>query len=277
MQKINRLLGILAILSFLSFSCSKFQRIQKSDKTEDKYKAAVEYYQDKEYYKADLLFEDIIPLLKGSKESEMAQFYQAYCKYRLGDYILSEYLFKKFYETFSRSTYAEEAMYMRAMSLYEDSPVYNLDQTNTYTAITAMQTFINAYPESKYSEKCTKTIGELRNKLEKKAFGQAILYAKIGEYKAAVIAFNNFQRHFPDSDYNEEVAFLKVQSAYNLAKQSTEKKQKERYHEAISFYEGFIDKYPQSRYIRNAENIYENCLEAVKSNNTNLQSNRGSN
>lgn len=263
------------ILIALASSCSKFSRIQKSTDINEKYKAAVAYYEDKEYYKADLLFEEIIPLLKGNRESELAQFYQAYAKYNMGSFIESEYLFKRFYETFSRSEMAEEAMHMRALSLYEQSPTYELDQTSTLAAITALQTYINAYPESKRVERATNLLRELRNKLEKKAYEQAILYARIGDFKAAVVAFNNFQRGYPDSNFNEEISFLRVQSAYNLAKQSIQNKKNDRFREAISYYQTFIDQYPESRYVKDAEKYYSDSVQEVGGNPTSpdLQSN----
>jgi outer membrane protein assembly factor BamD len=267
------------LLIVVASSCSKFSRIQKNPDVNEKYKAAVAYYEDKEYYKADLLFEEIIPLLKGNRESELAQFYQAYSKYNMGSYIESEYLFKRFYETFSRSEMAEEAMHMRALSLYEQSPTYELDQTSTLAAITALQTYINAYPESKRVERATNLLRELRAKLEKKAYEQAVLYAKIGDFKAAVVAFNNFQRGYPDSDYNEEIAFLRVQSAYNLAKQSIQTKKNDRFREAIGYYQAFIDQYPQSRYVKDAEKYYSDSVQEVggTSANPDLQSSNSNN
>ncbi|QHT67500.1 outer membrane protein assembly factor BamD [Rhodocytophaga rosea] len=251
------------VLSLLFFSCSKFQKIQKSTNVDEKYQAAIKYYEKKDYDKASLLFEEIIPIIKGTKESELAQFYIAYCHYYQGDFILSSHYFKKFYETFSRSEYAEESMYMYAYSLYEDSPAYNLDQTNTLTAIESMQNFINTYPESKFKDKCNEIIGQLRTKLERKAYENAELYSKTENYKAAVIAFNNFQRNYPDSDYNERAAYLKLVNAYNLAKSSTEDKKKQRYQDTIEYYENFIDRYSNSRYLRQAENIYDTCIDIV--------------
>lgn len=263
MQKLKNIFTAFLLFSLCLFSCSKFQKIQKSSSVDEKYQAAVKYYEKKDYDKAALLFEEIIPLINGTKEAELAQFYIAYCHYYQGDYILSSHYFKKFYETFSRSQFAEEAMYMYAYSLYEDSPAYNLDQTNTYTAIESMQNFINAYPESKFKDKCNEIIAQLRTKLERKAYENAELYSKTENYKAAVIAFNNFQRNYPDSDYNERAAYLKLVNAYNLAKSSTEDKKKQRYQDTIEYYENFIDKYTNSRYLRQAQNIYDASVEVV--------------
>ena len=261
------LLGIWVL--FLLSSCSPFSKLQKSGSDDEKYKGAVEYYKKKDWYRAGLLFEELIPVLKGSTESEMAQFYYAYTQYQQAQYLLSATLFKKFYETFARSDYAQEAMYMYAYSLYKDTPSFNLDQSNTLTATSALQDFINTYPDSKYKEEGTKLILDLRGKLERKAYEKAKLYYKtsgfnIAAYKSAVISINNFQKDFPDSEYNEELAFLKVDAEFSLAQNSLEGKQKERYQEAISYHQGFVDKYPTSRFLKQSEKMYETSQKEIE-------------
>jgi outer membrane protein assembly factor BamD len=260
------LLGIW--VTFLLGSCSPFSKLQKSGSDDEKYKGAIQYYKKGDWYRAGLLFEELIPVLKGSTESEMAQFYYAYTQYQQQQYLLSATLFKKFYETFARSEYAQEAMYMYAYSLYKDTPSFNLDQSNTLTATSALQDFVNAYPDSKYKEESTKLILELRGKLERKAYEKAKLYYKtsgfnIASYKSSVIAINNFQKEFPDSEYNEELAFLKVDAEFSLAQNSLEIKQKERYQEAIGYHQAFVDKYPNSQFLKQSEKMFETSQKEI--------------
>ncbi|PLK43407.1 MULTISPECIES: outer membrane protein assembly factor BamD [Emticicia] len=255
--------ALLFVVIVLSSACSaKFARLQKKGTTEEKYKAANQYYKKGDYYKAGLLFEEIIPLLKGDSLAEQAQFFNAYSQYQQKQYSMSSYLFKSFYSTYANSPLAEEAFYMYAFSMYKDSPNFNLDQTNTLTAIDALQTFINSFPGSKYAESANQNLIDLRHRLEEKAYEKAKLYYKtsgvtIANFKAAVVAIDNFQRDFPDSEYNEELAFLKVQSQYELAVVSFENKQKERFLDVLKFYEEFIDAYPKSKYMKQAQKAYD--------------------
>ncbi len=264
------------VLLFAASSCSKFRQIQKSNDWELKYRAAMEYYDNKDYYRASTLFEEILPILRGRPEAEKAQFYFAYSYYYQKQYVLSAHYFQTFYQLYSRSDFAEEALFMYAYSLYLDSPEYDLDQSNTEDAIQAAQNFLNKFPTSKYVDQANGIIDEMQQKLALKAYENAYLYYKLEKYldgealKAAIIAFDNFQDDYPDSKYNENVSFLKIQCAYDMAKKSIRSKQEERLQEAVKYYLYFIDKFPQSPKVRDAENLYtaiRNSLAKIKANN----------
>jgi outer membrane protein assembly factor BamD len=267
MQYFQRFFVIISF--FVLASCSKFEKIRKSSSDEVKYKAAVKYYNEGDFSKAGLLFEEVIPIIKGSTEQEMATFYQAYCDFHTGQYQTASFHFKQFAETFARSDYAEEAVYKSAYSLYKDSPQFNLDQASSLTAMDALQSFVNNYPTSKYRDEASQIIKDLRVKLETKAFEKAKLYyktsaANIANYKAAVIAITNFQREFPDSDYLEEMAYLKVNSQYNYALNSFEEKKKDRFTETVTFYQELVDKFPNSKYLKQTEKYYDNAQKELE-------------
>jgi outer membrane protein assembly factor BamD len=261
------LVGFVALLGLSS--CGKFEKFRKSASLPVKYKAAVDYYKKKDFDKAGILFDEILPLMKGDSTQEMATYYQANCDFNLGNYTVANAHFKKFYEVFSRSEYAEEAIYMSAFSLYKDSPNFNLDQTGTLSAINELQSYLNNYPDSKFKVECSNMIKELRRKLERKAYEKAKLYHKtspfnIASLKSSVIEITNFQRDFPDSDYSEEMAYLKVMSQFDLANSTIESKQKERYSDASKYYLELVDKYPKSNYLKDAEKMFEKSNLAVE-------------
>ena len=262
--------GTLAVVLLVMItSCSPFQKLQKTGTDDQKYQAAVTYFKKGEFYRAGLLFEELIPILKGSTESEMAQFYRAHCEYQQQNYQLSSFHFKQFYETFARSDYAHEAMYFYALSLYKDSPNYNLDQSNTLTAMAALQDFINAHPQSPFRQECTQYIAVLRDKLELKAYDKAKQYyktsaANIANYRSSVVSITNFLREYPDSKYNEELAYLRVDAQYNLAKNSFVDKLKERHQEVVTYYLALVDKFPKSTDLKKAERMYEDSRKELE-------------
>ncbi len=254
--------GLLLAPILLLSACSDYAKLQKSGTDNQKYKAATAYYNKKDWYRAGQLFEELIPKLRGSTESEMSQYYYAYTQYNQGLYAVSAQLFKRFYETFARSENAGDAQYMYAFSLYKDTPAFNLDQSNTVIATAALQDYVNANPDSPHRAECTTMILDLRRKLEQKAYERAKLYYKTSAFnivslKSSVIAINNFQREFPDSEYNEELAFLKVDAQYSLAQNSLATKQKERFQEAIAFFTDFKAKYPNSKFLKQGDRMVE--------------------
>jgi len=243
----------------LGTSCSKFSKLQKSGSLDEKLAAAIAYYKSEDYFKAGTLLEEILPLVRGRAEAEEATFYLAYTHFQQDEYIMSSYYFKEFYQTYPRSEHTEEATYMHAKSMYMDSPQYNLDQTNTEGAVKYLQEYANKYPEGKYMEEATKLLDELSAKLRLKSYENSKLYFKTHNYKSAVVAVKSFIDMYPDSEYTEEMYFVRFESQYYLAKHSVEHKQLDRYYEAIDFYHNFVDKYPSSKYVKDAEELYGDC------------------
>lgn len=256
----------LLIISFLALyvGCSEFRRIQKSDDWKLKYDAALEYYEKKDYYRSVILFDQIKPFIRGSAEAELVEFYYAYAHYYQKQYLLASHYFKNFHDTYNRSEYAEEAFYMYGYSLYKQSPVYNLDQSSTVEAITALQTFLNRYPSSKYRNEATNIQAELRLKLEEKAYENAKLYFKLGRLNAALIALDNFRKDHPDSMLGEDANYLLVQASFKYAKASIISKQKERFYDCIEYYEEFLENYPQSKYLKDMQAYYSDSIDEIE-------------
>ncbi|MCC2547856.1 outer membrane protein assembly factor BamD [Hymenobacter sp. BT175] len=247
---------LLLLSTLLLASCSGYQKLLKSTDANKKYAAALQYYEKGDFVRAGTLLEDVLPLLKGRPEAEKAQFYFANTNYKQRNYTLSSYYFQSFYDTYPNSQYAEEAMFLHAKSLFLDSPGFELDQTNTYTALESIQEFLNRYSSSNFRPEAEKMSTELTKKLESKAFESARLYYQLRYYQSAVVALNGFQQQYPASVYNEQADFLKVQAQYNLARESVEERQRERYLETIAYYQHFLDTYPQSKNLKEAEQMY---------------------
>jgi outer membrane protein assembly factor BamD len=263
MRRVTTYLCFTLIL-LIGASCSKFRKIEKSGDWRVKYDAALNYYNNKkDYYKASVLFEQIIPIVRGLPEGEKVQFYLAYCQFYDKLYLLASEQFKTFYETYGRSLMAEEARFMFAFSLFESSPNPNLDQTSSIDAMAAMQQFLNRYPNSKFRDRAIEVITTTQVKLEKKGFENAYQYYKMRSYKAAIIALDNFIDNYPDSEYLERTYYLVMMSEYKLAEQSIYTKQLDRYKGVVEHYKEFLDKYPNSGYLQDLEKLYATSLERI--------------
>lgn len=250
----------LAALVFISFTigfsgCSKYQRILKSNDFEEKFNMAKLLYDNGKYQKAFPLFEELITVFRGTSKAEDVYYYYAYCNYKLGDYMLAGYHFDNFVRTFPRSARAEDAQFMNAKCYFLDSPVPSLDQTSTKKAIDELQLFINRYPESEKVDECNDLMDRLRFKLETKSYNGAKLYYRLGEYKAAIFALRNTLADYPDTRFREEISYMILKSAYQLADNSIESKQVERFEDTVKEVNAFVEKYPRSKNVREAETI----------------------
>ena len=250
---------ILIATSVFAISCSKFDKLVKSSDYELKYKKAKEYYDKGNYLNAMTLYEELIPVYKGTERAEEIYYYYAYCNYNMGDYGLAAYHFKMYTRNFPKSPHTEECAFLNANCYYLNSPKYTLDQEDTKTAVFEFQEFVNTYQESSRLDSCNKIMDELRGKLEKKAYEITKQYYFIEDWKASIAEIGNFLKDFQNSSRCEEIHFINLRSNYLLSKNSIEKKKEERLDNTIESYLKFIDLYPQSKRLGDADDIYTIC------------------
>ncbi len=248
----------------LSFSCSEYQRLLKSDDAELKLEKAIEYYEEEDYFRAQTLLSDVRSYFRGTEKAEKINYYNAYCHYGMGELALAAYFFKEFARTFPNSIHREDAEFMAAYCYYLLSPEPSLEQTYTKQGKQELQLFLDRYPNSEKRDTVNVLINNLQKKLEYKAYKNAKLYYKIGSYRAAVVALNNVLIDYPDTDYREEILFYVIKSKYNYATNSIYERKYERFGETVNAYYEFLDNYPESPNIREAERIYDNSIKFIK-------------
>jgi outer membrane protein assembly factor BamD len=239
-------------------SCKGFNHIQKKGTPQEKYDASMKYYEKGDYYHAIQLFDELIVLFRGTEKIERIYYYYARSYYKEKDYILASYHFKYFAKTFPRSPFAQESLYLSAYCKYLDSPKFSLDQTSTKAAIRDMQMFINMYPNSPKVEEANKVIDELRLKLIRKDFNAAKQYLKTQYFYAAIYSLNQHIKDYPSSPYKEECTFLIIKANYIYATKSIFSKQEERFNNAKTAYNDYMTKYPDGRYVKDANKLLHN-------------------
>ena len=225
-----------------------------------KYNAAVAYYNSGNYLKALPLFETLLSVYRGTDKEQDIYYYYAYTNFKLKDNVMAGYYFSSLYHTFPHAPRAEECEYMHAYCEYLDSPSYNLDQTDSKKSIEAFQTFIDDYPNSQRIKDANKYIDVLNGKLEKKYFEISKLYYTIEYYHAASISLTNYIKSYPNSQYNEEAGFLIIKANYMYAANSYLNRKSERYQTVIDSYHKFVDNYPKSTYLADAQTLYDKAM-----------------
>ena len=238
----------------LLFSCKdSYNYVSRKGSLAKKLEYAKKFYEKSKFAKAQPLLEEIYPQYKGKIEAEAIYFMLANSHYKLHDYLLASYHFDNFTQLYPASTRVEECAFMHCIcEFYKSYPPY-LDQSITQAAIKQFQLFINNYPESKYMVQCNDHMDKLRVKLHHKAYSNAMLYYKIGDYKAATVAFSNAIKDYPDLPQKEEFEFLTVKAHYLYAKNSILKTQIERYTKALEASKDYYAENSQSKSAYNTD------------------------
>jgi outer membrane protein assembly factor BamD len=259
-------IAVLFILAVsLMVSCkSSFEKVQKSKDYPYKLTKANEYYDKKQFGRANTLYEELLTIYKGTKSFESIYYKYAFSFYNQRDYLAASYHFKNFADLFPKSDKAEECEYLNSLCLYYMSPDYTLDQTNTVKSIGEMQAFVNTHPDSKRVKDANKMIDESRDKLEQKDNYSAELYFKIGEFKAAAVAFEQIIRKYPDSKFVDYYLYKFIESSFKYARNSIPDKQEDRFNQVKAHYNEFVRKFPKSQYRSEVEKINALSLQALK-------------
>ncbi len=260
-----RIILFLIVVIFLS-SCGKsINKILKSPDPEYKLRMAEKYFVQKKYNKAQVLYEDVMPFYKTKAEFQDIYYKYAYCAYNQQDYLNAENLFKTFLEIFPNSPKAEEMDFMRAYSYFKQSPKPELDQTNTIKAMGMMQVFINTHPGSERNKQASEIIDISRAKLEIKDFKSAQLYFDMGQFRAAGVAFTTLLNGYPESGKADEYKLMIIKSYFRFAELSIEEKKTERFEKVVNECEEFVDRFPESKLRKEAEDYLNLSKTNIKS------------
>jgi len=103
----------------------------------------------------------------------------------------------------------------------------------------------------------------MRAKLLEKSFESAKLYYDMGDFKAAIIAFRNSLVDFPETRHREEIMFLILKSSFLLADRSVPERQLERFQTTLDEYYAFIEEFPESDYLNEAERFFKSALRVL--------------
>ena len=255
------------VLSVVFSSCSEYQKALKSDSVAEKFKLGTQLFDEGKYNKANRLFIQIVPKYRGKPQAEKLMYMYSMTFYEMRDYYTANYQFERFVSAYPNSDKIEEAAFLGAKSYYYLSPVFSKEQKETKEAIDKLQLFINSFPESEYLAEANTLVKELDFKLEKKAFEIALQYNTTvpytRDYQAAITAFDNFLLEYPGTSFREDALYYRLDSAYNFAINSVEWKMEDRLNEALNYFTAFKNAYPESKHMKNANEMLESINELL--------------
>lgn len=267
MRKNYFIIALLAAALGLT-SCGEYNKLLKSTDYDYKYEAAKSYFAKGQYNRAATLLNELIAILKGTDKAEESLYMLGMCYYNEEDYQTAAQTFIQYYQVYPRGTYAELARFHAGKALYLDTPEPRLDQSSTYKAIEELQMFMEYYPQSVKHQEAQQMIFELQDKLVMKEYLSAKLYYNLGNYRgnnyqSCVITAQNALKDYPYTNLREDLSILILRAKYELAVYSVEERKQERYRETVDEYYAFKNEFPESKYLKEAEKIFERSQNAL--------------
>lgn len=275
------ILLILVPCSMLIVSCTEYTAVLKYNDYEYKYETAKALYVDGHYRQAAELFSMLLAPLKGTSYGEESLYMLAESNMKARDYESAAMFFKKYYQSYPKGVYMEQARFNSGYALYKQTVDVRLDQTSTMEAISEFQDFLDYCPNTTLKAQTHEIIYDLQDKLVRKEYLSAKLYYDLGpymlnciyggsNYDACVVTAQNALKDYPYASpgLREDLSILVLRAKYNLARQSVEERRMERFRDAIDEYYAFQNDYPESKYMKEAVNIFNYSEKVVAKNGT---------
>ncbi len=253
---------ILLLITVFLTGCGEYQKILKSRDPEEKYQAALRYFNEKQYVKSQTLLDDVSSYYRGSERSEDVLAYLARSYMGQKSYESATSYYQAYIRNYPKGKYAAEAYFQIGHCQYLDSPDARLDQAVTRNAIDAFTQFVELYPESPYAEQAYQEMSEMYDKLALKELKSAQLYYNLGtylgnNYLSCEITAKNALKNYPSNKYQEDFSWLILQAKYQQLVNSFEERKIERARDAQDEYYNFITEYPNSKRRKEAEKMMQ--------------------
>jgi len=271
-----RTIILCSVAAMMTGCAGEFNRVIKSSDYDYRYEYAKQCFAEGKFGRAEILLQDLITLKKGTDEAEEALYMLAMSQYMNHDFESAAATFRKYFSSYPKGFYAEQAMFYVGQSLYESAPEPRLDQTPTIGAINAYQQFLDFYPNSQLRDRAQDRLFELQDKLVMKELLSAQLYYNLGgyfgninsnsesNYSSSIIVAQNALKTYPYSNHREEFSLLIMKSKFELAENSSADRKLERYQDAEDECYGFLNEYPESKDKALAEKYIEKCKKITK-------------
>ena len=273
MKKTLYILGFGALL--LCGCAGEFNKVYKSTDKHYRYEYAKQSFAEGKFNRSATLLMELITQKKGRDDAEEALYMLGMSEYKNRDFESASATFKKYFQTYPRGLYAEQASFYIGQSLYESSPEPRLDQTPTIGAINAYQQFLDFFPNSELRPRAQERLFELQDKLIMKELLSAQLYYNLGGYFgnvnsnnesnfiASIITAENALKLYPFTKWREDFSLIIMKSKFELAENSSEDKRLERYRDAEDESYGFLNEYPESKNTQLARKFIAKCKKVV--------------
>lgn len=258
------LLTSLVLLSVVAAGCAGSGRISY-DGPEDAFRRGQAYYDEGKYERAIPYLQGVFDFGRTHEWAADAQLMLARAYRANEEYLLAANEFTRFTQIYRSDPRVPQASYELAMTYYDRSPQYQLDQTDTEAAIAQFQLFMTRYPNHELTNVAQERVVELRDKLAHKRFDAAGQYELRKFYEAAAITFESVFDDYYDTTWADDALLGAIRSYTEFARQSVEDKQADRLRQAISNYDRLLQIFPDSPLLKQAETAVSEATDLLAS------------
>ena len=264
-------------MAFLMTGCtSEFSSVLKSSDKDFKYEYAKQCFAQGKFGNAITLLSEVVTAQKGRQNAQESLYMLAMAQYCNRDYEAASATFRKYFQSYPKGDFAEQASFYVGQSLFQSMPDPRLDQSATVGAINAYQNFMDYFPESSLREEAQKKLFILQDNLVMKEYLSAELYYNLGgyfgninsntesNYESCIITAQNALKTYPYTSMREKFSLLIMKSKFELAQNSSEEKRVERYRDAEDECYGFLNEFPESENCKTAEKFIAKCKKITK-------------
>lgn len=268
----NKNILITLLTAALMSGCThEFNSVYKSNDNTYKYEYAKQCFAVGKFSQAITLLQEQVTLQKGKVNAQESLYMLGMAQFCNRDYEAASATFKKYFQSYPKGTFAEQASFYTGQSLFQSMPDPRLDQSATIGAINAYQNFMDYFPDSPLRETAQKQLFILQDNLIMKEYLAAELYFNLGgyfgninsntesNYESCIITAQNALKSYPFTAMREKFSILIMKSKYELAQNSSEEKRIDRYREAEDECYGFLNEFPESEECKTAEKYIAKC------------------
>ena len=266
----------LGLATLFSGCSSELHTVEKSADRTYKYEFAKQCFAQGRFDDAVSLLSELVTAQKGRENAQESLYMLAMAEYCDKDFESASATFKKYYQSYPKGEFAEQAAFYVGQSLYESMPDPRLDQSSTIGAINAYQNFIDFFPDSHLRDEAQKKLFVLQDNLVMKEYLSAELYYNLGgyfgninsntesNYESCIITAQNALKAYPYTTLREKFSLLIMKSKFELAQNSSEEKRLDRYRDAEDECYGFLNEFPESAECKTAEKFIAKCKKITK-------------
>ncbi len=235
-----------------------------ADSAQEAFDRAQDALTRRKYARAVELFRTTLDFGRTSDVADDAQLGLARAYVGTREYLLAGAEFTRFIDLYRADPRVEEAAYERILAFAALSPTYELDQTDTATALQYIDAFVALYPAGPRTADAQTLAAEMREKLARKQYEEGRLYERRDLFEAAVLSFRGLLETYPSSEYADDALLGALRAQVRLADNSVPARQEARYREALRVYDQLTSLFPQSPTLGEAQPLYDRAYRGVQ-------------